>query len=125
MRRCQRILSFVFLLAVGAACSRDDGPTSHLEGPIGVITSPNGAEGAAIIEFAAVIDSLQIEGGPAYLRNAGGITRAALILQKPGVIRFSLPKVSGAVPGTTVIEVADGNNQLRSNTSAYQVTYAR
>jgi hypothetical protein len=126
MQRWHEFLSIVGLLAFISACSKDDGPTSHLEGPIGVVTSPNGAEGAAIVEFAGVVDSVMIEGGTAFLRSAGGITRAALILDQPGTIRFSLPKVSsGSLPATSVIQVADGNNQLRSNTSAYQVTYAR
>ena len=45
---------------------------------------------------------------------------------RPGVIRFSLPKVaSGSAPAASVIEVADGANQLRAGVAGYQVTYER
>jgi hypothetical protein len=52
------------------------------------------------------------------------VTRAVLVLQQPGTIRFSLPGVAiGAGPAATVIEVADGNNQPRSTVAGYAVTY--
>ena len=126
MSRWQRNVLTALALCVAGCSKGDSGPTSHLDGPIGVLSSPNGAEGAAIIEFAGVVDSVMIVGGKAYLRTSGGRTRAALVLDQAGTIRFSLPKITGgSPPAATVIEVADGNNQLRSNTAAYQVTYAR
>lgn len=128
-RRSWQALSTGAALAIAgivAGCSDKSGPTEQLIGPIARIVSPNGAEGSAIGEFAGTVDSIMVAGGKGYLHSVGGITRAALILDQPGLIRFSLPKVAGgSAPSATVVEVADGANQLRAGVSGYQVTYER
>lgn len=109
-----------------AGCSGDKGPTEQLSGAVGRVVSPNGAEGAAVIELAGVVDSVVVAGGQAFLKSANGVTRAALVLERPGLIRFSLPRlVKGSGPAATVVQVADGNNQLRPNAGAYRVDYER
>jgi hypothetical protein len=122
-----RLLTAPLMLLSGlAACSDKGRPTESLKGPIARLISPNGAEGAAVIEFAAVVDSVVLQGGIAYLHAASGRTRAALVLEHPGAVRFSLPHgTPGAVPAATVIEVADGSNQLRSTVAGYRVAYDR
>lgn len=118
-----RLLAAAMLLtSLLAACH--DASSPKPSGAAGHIVSPNGAEGAAVIEFAGVVSSINVPGGVGYLSSTGGVTRAALILQQPGTIRFSLPGVAiGAGPAATVIDVADGNNQPRAAVAGYTVTY--
>jgi hypothetical protein len=118
-----RLLAAVFLFtSLLAACN--DGSSPKPSGAAGRVVSPNGAEGAAIIEFSGVVSSINVPGGVGYLSTSGGVTRAALILEQPGTIRFSLPGVAiGAGPAATVIEVADGGNQPRAAVAGYTVAY--
>jgi hypothetical protein len=120
--RRRRIAAALLLTSLLAACH--DGSSPKPSGATGHIVSPNGAEGAAVIEFAGVVSSINVTGGVGYVSSSGGVTRAVLVLQQPGTIRFSLPGVAiGAGPAATVIEVADGNNQPRSAVAGYAVTY--
>jgi hypothetical protein len=109
-----------------AGCSGDGGPTQQLHGAVGRLVSPNGAEGAAVIEIAASVDSVEVLGGEGFLRPANGVTRIAVVLDQPGTIRFGLPRLPrGTGPTATVVQVADGNNQLRADVAAYRVDYER
>ena len=119
----RRLLAAALLFtSLLAACH--DGSSPKRSGAAGSVVSPNGAEGAAVIEFAGVVSSISVPGGVGYLSSSGGVTRAALILQQPGTIRFSLPGVAiGSGPAATVIEVADGSNQPRAAVAGYTVTY--
>ena len=120
--RRRTLTAAVLLTSLLAACH--DGSSPKPSGAAGRIVSPNGAEGAAVIEFAGVVSSIDVPGGVGYLSSTGGVTRAALILQQAGTIRFSLPGVPlGAGPAATVIEVADGSNQPRAVVAGYTVTY--
>jgi hypothetical protein len=108
------------------ACSGDPSPVQAGDGPAGHLVSPNGAEGAVVLEFAGAVDTVAVAGGTAWVRFAGGVTRAALVLDKAGSIRFSLPHAPlGDGPAATVLEVADGSNQLRASTAGYRVDYDR
>ena len=112
-------------LAVAACGGDSGGPGAGGSGAIGQVVSPNGSEGAAIIEFAGAVDSIVVTGGRAYLQTGGGRTRAALVLDQPGNIQFRLPRVTGAAPSATVVQVAGGDNQLRASVAGYQVAYGR
>jgi hypothetical protein len=126
----RRVSSFVRVLFAGgcavlAACS-GDGPTQELNGAVARLASPNGAEGAAVIEVAATVDDVEVVGGEAFLRASNGVTRIAVVLDQPGTIRFGLPRLPrGSGPAATVVQVADGNNELRTDLSAYRVDYER
>jgi hypothetical protein len=118
-----RITAAALLLG---GCSGDGSPTEQLTGAIAHIDSPNGAEGAAIVEFAGSVREIVVVGGTSYVRAVGGVSRAAIVLDKPGTIRFSLPDFEpSAAPTATVLEVAAGDNALRANVAAYRVTYER
>jgi hypothetical protein len=109
-----------------AGCSGERTPTQQLTGAIGRVDSPNGAEGAALVEFASPVSEIVVAGGTSYLRTVGSVTRAALVLDRPGTIRFSLPAFEAAnAPAATVLEAADGNNGMRSSVANYRVTYER
>jgi hypothetical protein len=116
-----------FLIAISAAaCSGESSPTQDLTGAIGRVDSPNGAEGAAILEFAAPVSEIVVAGGTSHVRTIGSVTRAALVLDRPGIIRFSLPAFESAnAPAATVLEVAAGNNAIRASVATYRVTYER
>ena len=120
--RCRLFAAALLLTSLLEACN--DGSSPKPSGAAGHIVSPNGAEGAAVIEFAGVVSSINVSGGVGYLSSTGGVTRVALILEQPGTIRFSLPGVAlGAGPAATVIEVAEGNNHPRAAVAGYAVTY--
>jgi hypothetical protein len=124
-KRTRRLRPLLLLsIVLGGACGDSGGPRPN--GVRGAVVSPNGNEGAAVLEFAGVVDSVTVVGGVAYLRSAGGVTRAALILDQPGTIRFSLPGIAvGSAPAAVLVEVADGSNALRATVAGYRVEYDR
>jgi hypothetical protein len=125
-RTWRRELAGLLLAFLAFGCSGESSPTKELTGAIGRVDSPNGAEGAAILEFASPVAEIMVAGGSSHLRTIGSVTRAALVLDRPGIIRFSLPEFESAnAPAATVREVADGNNALRGSVASYRVTYER
>lgn len=97
-------------------------------GPVeAVLRSPNGAEGAAVLELAAVgLGPIAVPGGSAYVNETGGVTRVVIVLRAPGEIRFGIVLPDGvAAPAVTILEVADGRNELRASLSGYVVDYSR
>jgi hypothetical protein len=126
LRRRAARLTRVLIAISAAACSGEGSPTQELRGAIGRVDSPNGAEGAAILEFAAPVSEIVVAGGTSHLRTIGSVTRAALVLDRPGIIRFSLPAFESATaPAASVLEVAAGNNAIRPSIATYRVTYER
>ncbi len=112
--------------AMVGACGSDAGGPGGSAHASGRVVSPNGNEGAALIDFAGAIDTMTVTGGSAFLQTTNGRTRAVIVLDQPGTIRFTLPNIAtGAAPAGTVVQVADGANALRASVSAYRVEYAR
>ena len=88
-----------------------------------VVTSPNGAEGAAVLDVEGVVESLSANGNVAlYTTPLGQATRVILVRTTPGELsmKVSLADVS-QTPRITVVEVADGDNKVRPSVSGYQV----
>lgn len=90
-----------------------------------VLQSPNGAEGAAVIEVAGNgISDIASDADQFYSSIPGPRTRLVLILNDPGTIRFTVTAVGGEDPPTaTVIGVSDGTNQRRTSLAGYAVEF--
>ncbi len=123
-RRLARLALLPLLAGLGCG---DGGPRS---GP-GIVTaevrSPNGPEGAALIELlGAGIDGVESESGWIFSSSGPESTRVLVVLDRPGPLRFrvAVPDTT-APPGAVVLEVADGANDLRSNPGAYRVEFVR
>ena len=90
-----------------------------------VVTSPNGAEGAAILDVEGIVESLSANGDVSlYLTPSGQATRAVLVRLTPGELsmKVSVPDVSHT-PQIIVVEVADVDNVLRPSIAGYHVEF--
>jgi hypothetical protein len=108
-----------FLLLTSCDSTRPDGPGTLTA----VVTSPNGAEGAAVLDIEGTVESVTANSNVSlYLTPSGQATRAILVRLTPGELsmKVSLPDVS-RTPQITVVEVADGDNKLRPSVSGYHV----
>ena len=119
------ILTGVMLLA--AACG-DAGPRS---GP-GILTatvrSPNGAEGAAVVEiFGLGIGDVEALEGRAFSQRRGDTVRVVVVRDDgAGDLRFTLAVADTTQLFTgTVLEVAGPDDALRGAVSAYTVEVRR
>ncbi len=112
-------------LLVTTACD-STGP----EGPKGpgwitaTLVSPNGIEASAVFEISGGTDlsHASSDGGETFYQHSGGSSRVVVVLDDPGVIQFQVGTEDvGELPSVRVIQVADGENELRSSLSGYQV----
>ena len=92
------------------------------------IVSPNAFDGAAVLEISGGlgIGSITSDDGDVFYENDGGTVRLVVILHDPGPITFKIRVEDVAeLPSVTVIQVADGNNELRTSLSDYEVDWAQ
>ena len=92
------------------------------------LLSPNPTEGAAVLEVSGVVGlgSVTTDNGEAFYETDGSITRVVVILDDPGQITFNIRTQDVAdLPAVTVVQVADGNNELRSSLDGYDVEWAQ
>ena len=122
------VLALAALVLAPLACSGDDGTGTPRDPLVRVATieSPNGAEGAAVVELAGDVaaDVTADDGSEAFADAALGVTRVVIVRGSPGAHRFRLRLPAGATPPTArVIEVADGSDRLRASVSGYSVRF--
>jgi len=112
----------------GAALLAACGDTSGPRGPgtlEATLVSPNGPEGAVVLALVGSgIDSITASSPFTYVQHDGGTTRLVIVLADPGTVAFEVwvDDVSDP-PSVTVVEVADGNNELRSSVTGYRVDF--
>jgi hypothetical protein len=117
-------LAALVLLATGACDSTGpDGP----RGPgsfLATLVSPNGDEGSAVFELTGGVELGAVTGfgGEVFHQHFGGSTRVVVVLDQPGQISFRIGTGDvGEPPEAAVIQVADGENELRPSVAAYRV----
>ena len=105
-----------------ASCSDSSGPRGPgtLEA---TLVSPNGPEGAVVLELVGGgIDSVTETSHLTYVQQDGATIRLVVVLEDPGVIEFELAvRDVSDPPQTTVVQVADGDNELRGSVAGYRV----
>jgi hypothetical protein len=90
-----------------------------------VLTSPAGTEGAAVLELssAGLGEVLAVE-GKVFARQGDGVVTLVIILDAPGEIAFRVSVADIRSPPTvTVLEVADGDDELRASLAGYEVRF--
>jgi hypothetical protein len=104
-----------------ASIACDDAPPEPRPIPGDVVVtlvSPNGAEGAAVLSTAGtgIVDVTAQESVRVFHWRAGGVSRIVVLLW------FTMSVENGArPPQMEVVEVADGDNRLRSSLMGYAV----
>jgi hypothetical protein len=92
------------------------------------IVSPNATDGAAVIEITGGVGlgTITSDDGEVFFQHDGATTRLVVILDDPGPITFRVRADDVAeLPSATVIQVADGNNELRTSLSDYEIEWAQ
>jgi len=109
-------------LALTACDSTDPGGDANLTA---VLVSPNGAEGAAILDVTGTVESFTAPSGMSvYTTPSGNGTRVIVVRLAPGELSVNLAVADASnPPAISVVEVADGNNQLRQSVSGYTVSF--
>lgn len=103
----------VALVLAVSACDDGPGPQRGIEFRV---LSPNGAEGAALVEIVARIDVATVtgpEGGWTLARTSGDTTWVFVAMRAPGELSFSLTSSDG-VPAVRLLQVAGDDDQLRA-----------
>jgi hypothetical protein len=113
------------------ACSDlgPDGPEGSGSIRVGLV-SPNGAEGSAVFEFTggSGLGVVTAFGGEVYYsHNYGtGTSKVVVIMDNPGQIQFRIRSSDvGDLPSFSVLQVADGNDDLRTSLTGYDIEVAQ
>ncbi len=93
------------------------------------ILSPDGAvDGAAVLELTGPtgFGSLTTDRGDVFFERDGNTTRVVVVLDDPGLITFTMRVEDvSELPEVTVVQVADGNNELRSSVAGYDYEWVQ
>ncbi|MDH3457522.1 MAG: hypothetical protein OER90_11855 [Gemmatimonadota bacterium] len=89
------------------------------------VISPNGLEGAVVLELEGTFLGVTAPSGSQVFTHASeGVTRVVIVLTNPGNIQFTLTLDDlGEAPDVRIIEVADGANELRVPLRGYRVEF--
>jgi hypothetical protein len=124
---CTTIVSALIICTTATGCD-----FLGLSGPSGPgelyasIVSPNTLDGAAVIEITggSGLGSITSDNGEVFYEHDGGTTRLVIILENPGPITFRVRVTDVAeLPSAMVIQIADGNNELRTSLSDYEIEW--
>jgi len=80
-----------------------------------VLDSPNGPEGAAVIELVGPgLGEVTAPAGIMFSHVAGDTTRVVILLDQAGTIEFTVQVSGRTYPGVAVLQVADEQDNARS-----------
>ena len=117
-------VSSLALATLFLACGEDATEPVPVPGDLAVrIVSPNGLEGAAVLQTAEDgILGVTADVGQAHHWRARNVSRIVVLLDEPGDIRFTLSVTDlNRPPSLQIVEVADPDNRLRSPLLGYVV----
>lgn len=128
MKRRLRQLAVTILVSGivgGVAACGDQGPLSGPGTLTATLVSPNGAEGSAVLSlFGEGIGAVTGVGGDAFSQRRGDSVRVVVLAENPGALHFLVAVQDTTRPITaTVLQVADGADQLRTSLIGYTVEF--
>lgn len=121
------VISALFFAATVTGCD-----LLGLSGPSGpgelhaIVVSQNALEGASVLELSGPtgLGAILSDDGEVFYERDGTTTRVVVILDDPGQITFYMRVEDvSELPSLTVVQVADGNNELRSSIAGYDVEW--
>lgn len=121
-------LSAMGIIAAAFALSCDSSAVEPL-GPgqvRGLLVSPNGPEAAVVLLLAGEgLGTIESDSGYVFVEEDGSTARIVIVRDEPGTIAFrvAVPERTEP-PDVTVLEVADGSNELRRNPTQYRVDFS-
>ena len=88
-----------------------------------VLVSPNGDEGAAVLDVTGTVESFTgTEGVSVYTTPTSTGTRVVLVRLTPGTLSMKLSlQDQDRLPAISVVEVADGDDRVRQSVAGYTV----
>ncbi|MGD8319657.1 MAG: hypothetical protein PVJ02_04370 [Gemmatimonadota bacterium] len=113
-------------LAVGIAVAcGDQGPHSGPGTLTATVVSPNGTEGSAVLSlFGEGIGEVRALDGAVFSERRGDSVRVVVLADTPGSLRFLVAVDDTTRPVTaSFIQVADGEDQLRTSLGGYTVEF--
>ena len=117
-----RYLCVAIASLILASCDRSTDPGGA--GTLNVsLVSPNGAEGAAILDVAGEVESVSSTGDTrVFSADSPAGKRVVIVRGTAGSlsVRLRVPDVSRP-PQVTVVEVADGDDRVRVSLAGYHV----
>ncbi len=115
--RSHRVVAAALLVLAGSSC--DSGPSGPVAGDLEfTVVSPNGPEGAALIDLqTAASGPITATGARVFANRLSNRTRILLVRTNPGTLTFRI-SVSDVrtPPAAALLEVAGPTNQIRSIT---------
>lgn len=125
-----RIRSILFLLALLAASACDGGGTgAALDGGeyIAALQSPHGDEGGAMLEMTTGgVEDVSASSATLFRQPISDGVRLMLIRESAGRVEFRVVMAPGhELPTVRVVQVVDGDDNVRASTEGYQVTFTR
>ena len=123
-RPVSRVLALVALALLSACGSDGGGEPLQSRTWSAQLVSPNGAEGAAVLQIDGDIAAVRGPAGSRILTHrANGATRVIVVLDQPGAIALELDLAERApAPEANVVEVSGPDDTLRGSTAGYAVT---
>jgi len=92
------------------------------------LLSPNANEGAAVLELSGGVGLglVTTDNGQVFHQADGGTARVVIVLEDPGRITFNIRVQDVAeLPTVTIVQVADGTNELRTSLAGYDVEWVQ
>ncbi len=128
MKPSRRVLILLLGVAAGvSACDTDPAQPAgeEVRGARlqAFVISPNGAEGAAVIEVEGPrVLGVTATDAQVFVSRSGDVLRAVIVRDEPGPIEFAVQVLDPRFPvATRILQVADGDNRVRPTVDGYQV----
>lgn len=123
-RPLRRIVTLA-ALALLSSCGSDGGgePRQSVTWTAQLV-SPNGDEGAAVLELDGAVAATRAPAGTRVMHHVdGGVTRIVVVRDQPGQLSFEVDLAErGAAPAASVIEVSGPDDALRASTEGYRLS---
>jgi len=125
-----RWIGLVTLVASVIACDSTGPAGGPASGPgqlEAVLESPNGSEGAAMLQFVGPgITGVQAQGAEIYRTTSGDTTRVIVVVETAGKLSVFLQLTDLSMPPDwTILQVSGPDDALRPSLSGYRVAFVR